>query len=93
MLNRVLRAVAVAGVVALAAAAVVGMAAEEADARQVLVMAVAGDPGDGGVGDPTDGLDGDPNDGEDVVSSGGPAKGHLAVILATAKKYRRIRVR
>jgi len=65
-----------------AGAAVVGVAAETAEARQVHRMAVAGDPGDGSVGDPTDGEggdpndgeDGDPNDGSDGFSSGGGGK-------------------
>ena len=65
MLKRVVRAVAVAGLLAVAGAAVVGVAAETAEARQVHRMAVAGDPGDGSIGDPTDGEGGDPNDGED----------------------------
>ena len=65
MLKRLVRAVAVAGLLAVAGAVVVGVTAETAEARQVHRMAVAGDPGDGSVGDPTDGLDGDPTDGED----------------------------
>ena len=83
MLKRLVRAVAVAGLLAVAGAVVVGVTAETAEARQVHRMAVAGDPGDGSVGDPTDGLDGDPtdgedgdpNDGEDATSSGGGDKG------------------
>ncbi len=82
MFNRVVRAAAVAGLLAVAAVAVVGSTVEIAEARQVHMPAVAGDPGDGSVGDPTDGLDGDPTDGEDAdpndgsdgASSGGCTK-------------------
>lgn len=65
MLGRLMRAVAVAAVMVVLAVGAAGVSAEAVWARQVLVMAVAGDPGDGGLGDPTDGLDGDPNDASD----------------------------